>query len=137
MRVGIAMLMEEERKEIEKYIERKEVKSLGSSESILNKDIYTMNDQITLQSKKPIDVQLNVSQSVAKTQNLETSTSYLRLDTAHHLAAAFPLPGAASNLPFHLSSCLNSVTAAMALGFPWSGSAPPSSNACFPSTAVF
>jgi hypothetical protein len=49
--------------------------------------------------------------------------------------AAFPLPGAVSNFPFHCSSCLNNVTASNALGAPWSGSAPPSSNAYLISSA--
>jgi hypothetical protein len=44
-------------------------------------------------------------------------------------SAAFPLPGALSNFPFHFSSCLNNITASNALGAPCSGSAPPSSKA--------
>lgn len=46
-----------------------------------------------------------------------------------HVEIALPFPGAISNFPFHFSSCLNKDTVSVALGVPWSGSAPPSSSA--------
>jgi len=62
-----------------------------------------------------------------KQQYLAASNVFI-LYTSLHFPPAFPLPFASSNFPFHFSSCLNSIIAAIALGVPWSGSAPPSSN---------
>jgi CO dehydrogenase/acetyl-CoA synthase epsilon subunit len=39
LRVGIAMLKEEEREKFDKFFERKEVKSIGTRENIMNKSI--------------------------------------------------------------------------------------------------
>lgn len=54
--------------------------------------------------------------------------------SAHRVFPACPFPGAASNFSFHVSSCLNMVTHSAALGWPYSGSAPPSSNSFYSNT---